>query len=94
MKTGIKKLDLQGLVTLALFVAMDVVLGKISFGSLTLKAGLGFIGSALLAYYFGPLWGGIGALVSDLLRSAIFGVELFSYIKNQLSGGVLLLQPY
>ena len=75
MKTGIKKLDLQGLVTLALFVAMDVVLGKISFGSLTLKAGLGFIGSALLAYYFGPLWGGIGALVSDLLRSAIFGVE-------------------
>ena len=49
MKTGIKKLDLQGLVTLALFVAMDVVLGKISFGSLTLKAGLGFIGSALLA---------------------------------------------
>ena len=75
MKTGIKKLDLQGLVTLALFVAMDVVLGKISFGSLTLKAGLGFIGSALLAYYFGPLWGGIGALVSDLLRSAIFGVD-------------------
>src|SRR5699024_11943021 len=75
MKTGIKKLDLQRLVTLALFVAMDVVLGKISFGSLTLKVGLGFIGSALLAYYFGPLWGGIGALVSDLLRSAIFGVE-------------------
>lgn len=75
MKAGIKKLDLQGLVTLALFVAMDIVLEKISFGPSTLKVGLGFIGSALLAYYFGPLWGGIGALVSDLLRSAIFGVE-------------------
>ncbi len=28
MKTGIKKIDLQGLVTLALFVAMDIVLEK------------------------------------------------------------------
>lgn len=75
MKTGIKKLDLQGLVTLALFVAMDIVLEKISFGPSTLKVGLGFIGSALLAYYFGPLWGGIGALVSDLLRSAILELK-------------------
>ena len=49
MKAGIKKLDLQGLVTLALFVAMDIVLEKISFGPSTLKVGLGFIGSALLA---------------------------------------------
>ena len=29
----------------------------------------------MLAYYFGPLWGGIGALVSDLLRAEIFGVD-------------------
>lgn len=65
MKTGIKKIDLQGLVTLALFVAMDIVLEKISFGPSTVKVGLGFIGSALLGYYFGPLWGGIGALISD-----------------------------
>ena len=87
MKTGIKKLDLQGLVTLALFVAMDVVLGKISFGSLTLKVGLGFIGSALLAYYFGPLWGGIGALVSDLLPgftlSAIVAVVIYALFLYQ-----------
>lgn len=51
MKTGIKKIDLQGLVTLALFVAMDIVLEKISFGPSTIKVGLGFIGSALLGYY-------------------------------------------
>ncbi len=75
MKTGIKKIDLQGLVTLALLVAMNVVLQKISFGPATVKVGLGFIGSALLAYYFGPFWGGVGAVLSDLLKSAVFGVE-------------------
>ena len=56
MKAGIKKLDLQGLVTLALLVAMNVVLQKISFGPATVKVGLGFIGSALLAYYFGTYY--------------------------------------
>lgn len=48
---------------------------KISFGPATVKVGLGFIGSALLAYYFGPFWGGVGAVLSDLLKSAVFGVE-------------------
>lgn len=69
------KLKLQDLVFLALLVAINIILQKISFGPTYLKVGLGFIGSTLLGYYFGPLWGGIGAGASDLLSSAIFGQE-------------------
>ncbi|QNQ81889.1 folate family ECF transporter S component [Lactobacillus sp. PV037] len=70
-----KKINLQSLVFLALLVAINIVLQKISFGPATLKVGLGFIGNIMLGYYFGPIWGGFGALISDLLSSAIFGVE-------------------
>lgn len=75
LKINNKKINLQSLVFLALLVAVNIVLQKISFGPATLKVGLGFIGNIMLGYYFGALWGGFGALISDLLSSAIFGVE-------------------
>ena len=75
LKIKIKKLNLQALVFLALLIAVNIVLQKISFGPATLKIGLGFIGNIMLGYYFGAIWGGLGALISDLLTSAIFGVE-------------------
>ena len=40
MKTGIKKLDLQGLVTLALFVAMDIVCDGEKFIAIELYRGM------------------------------------------------------
>lgn len=75
LKIKTKKIDLQSLVFLALLVAINIVLQKISFGPATLKVGLGFVGNIMLGYYFGAIWGGFGALISDLLSSAIFGVE-------------------
>lgn len=76
MKTKkIYEIDLQQLVLLGIIVAMKIILEQISFGPATVKIGLGFIGSVLLAYLFGPIWGSIGGGISDLLTSAIFGQQ-------------------
>ncbi|NRO82523.1 Folate transporter FolT [Lactobacillus helveticus] len=65
--------DLQQMVFLGMVVAMKIILGQISFGSSIVKIGLGFVGSVLLGYLFGPFWGAIGGGISDLIASAIFG---------------------
>lgn len=65
--------ELRKLVFLGIIVAVNVILKQISFGPEMVKIGLGFIGSVLLAYLFGPLWGTIGGGITDLIASAIFG---------------------
>lgn len=73
---NIKKIlrtDLQRMIFLGMIVAMKIILGQFSFGPTTVKVGLGFLGSVLLAYFFGPVWGTIGGGISDLVSSAIFG---------------------
>ncbi|MDF7638398.1 folate family ECF transporter S component [Lactobacillus sp. ESL0791] len=67
------KIDLQGLVLLGLVVAIKVILGKIAFGTATVRLSLGFVGSVMLGYFFGPVWGSVGGGVSDLVSSALFG---------------------
>ena len=69
------EIDLQELILLGLVVAMKIVLAQFSFGPATVKVGLGFIGSVMLAYFFGPVWGAVGGGISDLLTSAIFGQQ-------------------
>lgn len=69
------EIDLQRLILLGIIVAMKIVLDQFSFGPVTVKVGLGFIGSVLLGYLFGPIWGSVGGGVSDLLTSAIFGQQ-------------------
>lgn len=69
------EIDLQELVLLGLVVAMKIVLEQFSFGPVMVKVGLGFIGSILLGYFFGPIWGSVGGGISDLLTSAIFGQQ-------------------
>ena len=69
----ILRTDLQQMIFLGIIVAMKIILEQFSFGPATVKVGLGVIGSVLLGYFFGPLWGAIGGGVSDLVSSAIFG---------------------
>ncbi|WP_265488742.1 folate family ECF transporter S component [Lactobacillus sp. PV034] len=70
-----RNLTLKKMVLLAVLVAINIILQKISFGPAYLKVGLGFLGLTILGYYFGPFWGGIGAGISDLAMASIFGVE-------------------
>lgn len=65
--------DLQQMIFLGIIVAVKIILEQFSIGPATVKIGLGFIGSILLAYFFGPIWGTIGGGISDLVSSAIFG---------------------
>lgn len=66
-------LELRDLILLGVVVAMKVVLEQFSFGPAMVKVGLGFIGSVLLGFLFGPIWGAVGGGISDLVSSAIFG---------------------
>ncbi|RVU71391.1 MULTISPECIES: folate family ECF transporter S component [Lactobacillus] len=66
-------LELRELVLLGVIVAIKIVLSQFSFGPAFVKVGLGFIGSVMLGYLFGPLCGAIGGGISDLVSSAIFG---------------------
>ncbi|MBT8941419.1 BioY family transporter, partial [Lactobacillus delbrueckii subsp. bulgaricus] len=54
------KLELRELVLLAMVIAIKVVLGHFKVGDATLQVGLGFIGSVMLGYLFGPWWGFAG----------------------------------
>ena len=47
----ILRTDLQQMIFLGMIVAMKIILGQFSFGPTTVKVGLGFIGSVLLAYF-------------------------------------------
>ena len=69
----ILRTNLQQMIFLGIVVAMKIILGQFSIGPTTVKVGLGFIGSVLLGYFFGPVWGTIGGGISDLVSSAIFG---------------------
>lgn len=73
LKSKLVNSELQNLVLLGIFVAIKVVLEQFSFGPAFVKVGLGFIGSVLLGFIFGPLWGSVGGGLSDLISSAIFG---------------------
>lgn len=73
MKAKIAHADLQTLVLLGIVVAVKVILNQFSIGPAFVKVGLGFIGSVLLGYLFGPLWGTLGGGISDLVSSALFG---------------------
>lgn len=71
-KNVFKKLELKDLVLLGLFVALAIVLKKMTIGSSILQIGFGFIGTVLLAYKFGPFWGSIGAMIVDIVGTLIF----------------------
>lgn len=92
-KTSIfRKLSVQDLVTMALFVAISLVLQRFSFGTNTTKFGFGFIATVILGQYFGPVWGGIGAGVADLASAAVFGVAggfFPGFTLSAIMGGVI-----
>ena len=67
------KVELRDLVLLGIIVAMKIILSRFTVGTTIVHVSLGFIGSAMLGYLFGPVWGSIGGGISDLVSSALFG---------------------
>ena len=67
------KVELRDLVLLGIIVAMKIILSRFTVGTTIVHVSLGFIGSVMLGYLFGPVWGSIGGGISDLVSSALFG---------------------
>ena len=63
------KVELRDLVLLGIIVAMKIILSRFTVGSAVVHVSLGFIGSVMLGYLFGPIWGSVGGGISDLVSS-------------------------
>ncbi|MCO6532469.1 folate family ECF transporter S component [Lactobacillus panisapium] len=82
------KVELRDLVLLGFVVAIKIVLSRFTIGTTIVHIGLGFIGSVLLGYMFGPVWGAVGGGISDLVSSALFANQGGFFIGFTLSAMV------
>lgn len=79
------KVELRDLILLGFIVAIKVILGRFTIGTNIAHIGLGFIGSVLLGYLFGPIWGAAGGGIADIISSALFGNQGGFFIGFTLS---------
>ncbi|BDR60811.1 folate family ECF transporter S component [Lactobacillus xylocopicola] len=79
------QIELRDLVLLGIIIAMKIILGRFSIGSNVVHVSLGFIGSVMLGYMFGPVWGAIGGGISDLVASVLFSNQGGFFIGFTLS---------
>lgn len=77
--------QVKRIVISALLIALGVVLSRLlSYptlsvsGNLSAMIGLGPLPIMLLAYLYGPLWGGVGALAWDMLGALLFPIGAFN----------------
>lgn len=82
------KVELRDLVLLGIVVAMKIVLSRFTVGTTIVHVSLGFIGSVMLGYLFGPVWGAVGGGISDLVSSALFANDGGFFIGFTLSAMV------
>lgn len=82
------KIELRDLILLGIIVAMKIILERFTIGTSLAHIGLGFIGSVLLGYMFGPVWGAAGGGIADLVSSALFGNQGGFFIGFTLSAMV------
>ncbi|WP_225048139.1 folate family ECF transporter S component [Lacticaseibacillus kribbianus] len=66
------KLTTRNLVYMAMFMAMQIVLGRLSFGTSFLKFSPAFFATILMAYYLGPWLSGLTAAFTDQLSTIVF----------------------
>ncbi|WP_261806660.1 folate family ECF transporter S component [Lapidilactobacillus luobeiensis] len=71
-KTTGHGLSMQRLVFLAVLIAVQLVLGRFSFGTNYLKVTLTFVVAALIGYWYGPFYAAVASGVSDLVGAILF----------------------
>lgn len=82
------EVELRDLILLGIIVAMKIILERFTIGTSLAHIGLGFIGSVLLGYMFGSVWGAAGGGIADLVSSALFGNQGGFFIGFTLSAMV------
>ncbi|WP_338233078.1 folate family ECF transporter S component [Companilactobacillus muriivasis] len=64
-------ISVQEVTWMALLIALQMVLAKLSVGSNTLKVGFSFIAIGLLGYYFGPFKAAIANVLADVISNLL-----------------------
>ncbi|WEV36526.1 folate family ECF transporter S component [Lactobacillus sp. ESL0677] len=82
------KLELRDLILLGVVIAIKIILHRFSIGTAVVHVSLDFIGSVMLGFIFGPIWGSVGGAISDLASSAIFGNQGGFFIGFTISAMV------
>lgn len=66
-------INIHELTWMALLIALEMVLIKLTFGSAMLKVGFSFIAVGLMGYYFGPYKAAIANGVADIISNVVLG---------------------
>jgi len=64
-------ISVQEVTWMALLIALQMVLSKLSVGSNTLKVGFSFIAIGLLGYYFGPIKAAAANVLADIISNVV-----------------------
>jgi len=85
-------ISVQEVTWMALLIAMQMVLSKLSIGSNTLKVGFSFIAIGLLGYYFGPFKAAIANVIADVISNVVMpssGGFFIGFTFSALVAGVI-----
>ncbi|MEE6764582.1 folate family ECF transporter S component [Lactiplantibacillus plantarum] len=79
------------LTTSAFLLALDVILYKIAIGPAYFQLSFGFLSMACIGYLYGPIWGGLLEMISDILSFTIFGSGAFqiAFLLTAFLGGFI-----
>ncbi|KRL42836.1 hypothetical protein FD29_GL001487 [Companilactobacillus mindensis DSM 14500] len=83
---------MQEVTWMALLIAMQMVLSKLSIGSNTLKVGFSFIAIGLLGYYFGPFKAAVANVLADVISNVVMpssGGFFLGFTFSALVAGVI-----
>jgi len=63
--------NVQEITWMAVLMALQMVLSRLSIGSNTLKVGFSFIAIGLLGYYFGPIKAALANVIVDIISNVV-----------------------
>ena len=68
-----KKMDTKMLVTAAILIALQIILSRfLSINAWNLKIGFAFVAEFVAAYFYGPAFSTVVAVISDILGALLF----------------------
>lgn len=80
MKTleyGLPRLRTKQLAMLGILIALQLVISRFSLGTATLKVGFTFLIVGMIAKWYGPAWGMLVAIFTDVIGSLLNGYGYF-----------------
>ena len=80
MKTleyGLPRLRTKQLAMLGILIALQLVISRFSLGTATLKVGFTFLIVGMIAKWYGPAWGMLVAIFTDVISSLLNGYGYF-----------------